>query len=293
MRYHFIHAEKTRYPLVLLCKTLGVSRQGYYSWLGRAEAPKRCWKELDQAILDIHRENRHLYGTRRMTVALAKRGFHVGRDTVRDRMNALEIEARYPRAFKRTTEADPSASFAPNLVKRNFGSSQANRLWVGDITYLRTPWGFIYLAVVIDLFSRMVVGWSIQSQMKAELVDDALKMALGRRDVSAGLIFHSDRGSQYTSELFRETCRNAGIIQSMSRKGDCWDNAVSESFFATLEKELCIGGRGWSPKRLKLEVFTYIETYYNKRRLHSSIGYESPASFERKAARSALSAEAA
>lgn len=154
-------------------------------------------------------------------------------------------------------------------------------------SYIRTSSGFLYLATVIDLHSRMVVGWSVQPHMRASLVDDALRMALGRRDVKAGLIFHSDRGSQYTSETFRKTCQKFGIVQSMSRKGNCWDNAVSESFFSAIDRELLSDGRSWSPERSRLEIFTYIETYYNRKRLHSTLGYKSPLRFEQEALQTA------
>ena len=292
MRYCFIHAERTNFPLRLLCKTLHVSRQGYYSWLTREGHERPDYSELDMAIREIHEEN-DAYGVRRVRKALPERGFEVGVKTVRKRMRALGVRAQCSRPFKVTTEADPKATFEPNLLARNFKQQKANRVWVGDVTYLRTPTGFQYLAVVIDLYSRMVVGWSVQAHMRTELVDDALRMALGLRNVDPGLIFHSDRGSQYTSEKFRETCKNAGIVQSMSRKGDCWDNAVAESFFATLKKELLNRNRRWSRDRLKLELFSYIETYYNRKRLHSTLGYKSPMKFEREERQLAKNAQAA
>ena len=173
--------------------------------------------------------------------------------------------------------------FAPNHLDRDFQQQQPNLAWVGDISYIKTSSGFLYLAVVIDLYSRMVVGWSVQPHMRAELVGDGLKTALGRRKGAPGLLFHSDRGSQYTSAAFRKICAKAGIVQSMSKKGDCWDNAVSESFFATIDRELLSDGRSWSPGRSRLEIFTYIEAYYNRTRLHSTLGYLSPSEFEREA----------
>jgi transposase InsO family protein len=198
-------------------------------------------------------------------------------------MVANSLKVRYPKAFRVTTKSDPKAVFAPNHLKRDFQQHQPNSAWVGDISYVKTSSGFLYLAVVIDLYSRMVVGWSVQPHMRAELVDDALKMALGRRKAAPGLLFHSDRGSQYTSVAFRKTCDKFGIQQSMSKKGDCWDNAVSESFFATIDRELLSDGRSWSPERSRLEIFTYIETYYNRIRLHSTLDYLSPSEFEKEA----------
>ena len=283
MRFRFIHVEKTTYPLGLLCRVLEVSTKGYYSWLERGEAtfPERV--ELDQAVRKIHRENDRRYGSRRIKEALAENGVYVGRTSVRASMRRMSLKIRFPKAFRVTTNADPNASYAPNLLNRQFKQEAPNQAWVGDISYVRTSSGFLYLATVIDLHSRMVVGWSVQPHMRAGLVDDALRMALGRRDVGNGLIFHSDRGSQYTSEKFRETCREFGIVQSMSRKGNCWDNAVSESFFSAIDRELLSDGRSWSPERSRLEIFTYIETYYNRKRLHSTLGYKSPLRFEREA----------
>lgn len=293
MRFRFIHAERANYPLWLLCETLRVNRQGYYSWLHREGRQEQDYSALDQAIKEIHKENRRCYGTRRQQRELRKRGFYVSRRTIRERMEALGLKVKYPKAFRVTTQPDPSADFAPNLLDRNFHPEQANQAWCGDISYIKTSSGFLYLAVVIDLYSRRVVGWSVQNHMRAELVDDALRMALGRREVKPGAIFHSDRGSQYTSAKFRTTCREAGMIQSMSRKGNCWDNAVSESFFSTIDKELLSDGRSWSPERSRLEIFTYIETYYNRRRLHSTLDYQTPAEFESKALQNAVSLEAA
>lgn len=198
-------------------------------------------------------------------------------------MRRQNLKVRYPKPFRVTTEADPNATYAPNILDREFEQDAPNRVWVGDISYITTSGGFLYLATVIDLYSRMIVGWSVQRHMRAELVDEALRMALGRREVEPGLIFHSDRGSQYTSEKFRATCHDFGVVQSMSRKGNCWDNAVSESFFSAVDRELLSDGRSWSPERSRLEIFTYIETYYNRKRLHSTLGYKSPSQFEEQA----------
>ena len=254
---------------------------------------ERDYSELDQAIREIHKDNKRCYGSRRQQRELRKRGFEVSRKTIRERMDALGLKVKYLKAFRVTTKSDPSATFFPNLLDRDFDQKLPNRAWVGDISYVKTSRGFLYLAVVIDLYSRCVVGWSVQDHMRAELVDDALRMALGRREVKPGLIFHSDRGSQYTSAKFRSTCTKAGIVQSMSRKGNCWDNAVSESFFATIDRELLSEGRSWSPERSKLEIFTYIETYYNSRRSHSTLDYLSPAEFESKTLHEAVFSEAA
>ena len=294
MRYQSIRVRKTNYPIWLLCRVLQVSRQGYYSWLKRRESSSgRDYQEIDQAISEIHVENNRCYGTRRQQKELSLRGHNLSRNTVRQRMHKNGLKARYPKPFRHTTKADNDAKFAPNLLARKFDQKQPNKAWVGDITYIKTTSGFIYLATVIDLFSRMILGWSVQSTMTSELVTNALEMAIGRREIQQGLIFHSDRGSQYTSEKFQEVCKEAGIIQSMSRKGNCWDNAVSESFFSTIKKEKLEESRGWTKERSQLEIFTYIETYYNRRRLHSSLGYQSPFEFERKAQESVKVANAA
>ena len=286
MRFRFIHAEKATYPLGLLCRVLEVSTKGYYSWLDRGEATYPDRAELDQAVKEVHHENKRRYGSRHVKEALEKKGVQVGRTSVRASMRRQGLKVRYPKAFRVTTKADPDATYAPNILNRQFEHDKPNQAWVGDISYVKTSNGFLYLAVVIDLYSRMVVGWSIQPHMRASLVDDALRMALGRRDVSAGLIFHSDRGSQYTSVKFRATCHEFEIVQSMSRKGNCWDNAVSESFFSAIDRELLSDGRSWSPESSRLKIFTYIETYYNRKRLHSSLGYESPSEFENEAQQS-------
>ena len=284
MKFRFIHAEKAEYPLWLLCRVLEVSTKGYYSWLHRGEAAE-SHAELDQAVKKIHHENHRRYGSRRIKEALPD-GLHAGRTAVRASMRRLGLKVRYPKAFRVTTKADPNATHAPNILNREFIQDAPNQVWVGDISYIRTSGGFLYLATVIDLNSRMIVGWSVQPNMRAELVDDALRMALARRDVKPGLVFHSDRGSQYTSEKFRKTCQKFGVVQSMSRKGNCWDNAVSESFFSAIDRELLSDGRSWSPERSRLEIFTYIETYYNRKRLHSTLGYKSPSQFENQALQS-------
>lgn len=283
MKFRFIHAEKAVYPLWLLCRVMEVSTKGYYSWLERGEAVNPGLTALDRAVRAVHKDNKRRYGSRRIREALAENGIQVGRTSVRSSMRRLGLKVRYPKAFRVTTQADPNATYAPNILNRQFNPTAPNQAWVGDISYIRTSSGFLYLATVIDLHSRMVVGWSVQPHMRASLVDDALRMALGRRDVKAGLIFHSDRGSQYTSEMFRKTCQKFGIVQSMSRKGNCWDNAVSESFFSAIDRELLSDGRSWSPERSRLEIFAYIETYYNRKRLHSTLGYKSPSRFEQEA----------
>lgn len=282
MRFYFIHAEKANYPLWLLCFVLQLSRQGYYSWLRRGEA-KPDYASLDEAIKVIHKRNKRRYGTRRQVKALAKLGFSVARRTVQNRMKALNLKVRYAKAFRVTTKSERGAVFAPNTLARNFHQDCPNRAWAGDITYVKTSSGFLYLAVVIDLYSRMVVGWSVQPHMRAELVTNALKMALSRRQTRPGLVFHSDRGSQYTSSIFSQACHNAKVVQSMSRKGNCWDNAVCESFFSAIDRELLSDGRSWSSEQSRLEIFTYIEAYYNRTRLHSTLGYLSPSEFERQA----------
>ena len=221
LRYLLIQAERANFPLWLLCKVLEVSVKGYYSWLKRGEASGENFVNLDEAVREIHRDNKRRYGSRRIKEALADKEIRVGRKAVRASMARLKLKVRYPKAFRVTTKADSRAHFCPNILRRQFRQVAPNQVWVGDISYIKTSSGFLYLAVVIDLYSRMVVGWSVQRHMRAELVDKALRMALQRRDLKPGLLFHSDRGSQYTSAQFRKTCQDFSIVQSMSRKGDC------------------------------------------------------------------------
>lgn len=284
-RYRFIAAEKQAQRAVTpACAALAVSRSAYYQWSGQ-EPPARVREDatLGERIAGIHQESRGTYGSPRIHRQLAREGTRCGRKRVARLMSLRGLAGRCRRRFKPTTIADPEArDLAPDLLQRAFQpQGQAlNRAWVGDITYLRTGEGWCYLATVIDLCSRCVVGFALAEHMRASLVMEALEMALRLRRPLPGLVFHSDRGSQYTSRQFRELLATWGVVQSLSRPRQCWDNAVAESFFATLKTELAYR-RSWPTRAAaRSDVFEYIEVFYNRRRLHSSLGYVSPVEYE-------------
>ena len=280
--YRFISAEKARTPVSMCCALLGVSRSGYYDWLTRAPSDRAltdAW--LLERIRRIHGENRGVYGARRIHAELRlAEGIRVGRKRVERLMRGADLSGLVRRKRGRTTIRVPGVRVADDLVERQFRPAAPNVLWVADITYLRTWEGWLYLAAVQDAYSRRIVGWAMADHMRAELVVDALQMALARRRPGRGLICHSDPGSQFVSLAFGQAARDAGIAVSMGSKGCAYDNAVAESFFATLKKEL-IRRRSW-PERRELigEVFEYVETFYNARRRHSTLGYRSPVDFE-------------
>jgi len=265
-----------------MCRALDVSRSGYYA--GKAREPSAREREnvvLKEAIKKSHEESRGTYGSPRILDDLRGRGFEVGRRRVARLMAEEGITGIPSKRFKKTTDSKHDHAIADNILDREFSVDTPDRVWATDITYVRTWEGWMYLAVVVDLFSRRIVGWSMATHMRTELVLDALKMALGRRTPVPGMRHHSDRGSQYASHDYRKTLRENNIVCSMSHKGDCWDNAVVESFFATLKKEL-IYRRPWATVRSAREaIVEYIEVFYNRKRKHSTLGYLSPAVFER------------
>jgi transposase InsO family protein len=268
-----------------MCRVLKVSRSGYYAWLGRPIATRD--KEnimLEKRIEEIYLKNEKRYGSPRIYDALRKKGASCGRHRVARLMRKKGLAAHGKRKFKATTNSKHDQPVHPNLLARNFTASAPNQVWTGDITYIATAEGWLYLAVVIDLFSRRVIGWAFNNRIDTALVIQAVQMAITSRKPRPGLIFHSDRGSQYASHLFQEVLSGSGLRPSMSRKGDCWDNAPTESFFATLKKEL-IRNLIYFTRRLAMtEIFRYIEGYYNNARAHSTLGYDSPAQFERRKA---------
>ncbi len=276
-----IEAEKDNFPVALMCRQLGVSSSGYYAWKERK--PSRRAQEdavLVKKIKQVHQESRGTYGSPRVVDDLKEDGFDVGRRRVARLMQENGITGASPKRFKVTTDSNHDFPVAANVLKREFSQEAPDMAWATDITYVRTWEGWMYLAVAIDLFSRRVVGWSMASHMRAELALDALGMALGSRLPQPNMIHHSDRGSQYASHDYRDALRDNGIVCSMSRKGDCWDNAVVESFFATLKKEL-IHRRPWPTVRAaRAAIAEYIEVFYNRKRKHSTLGYVSPAEFE-------------
>lgn len=280
--YRFIAAEKANYPISLMSRVLGVSRQAFHAWERRAPSQRELEDAfLTERIREIHRAARGVYGARRVHAELRMaHGVRIGRKRVERLMRAAGISGLVPKRKGRTTIRVPGVRVADDLVERDFHPAAPNVLWVADITYLRTWEGWLYLAAVQDAFSRTIVGWSMAEHMRAELVIDALRMGIARRRPQPGLIHHSDQGSQFVSLAFGQAAGEAGIARSMGSRGDCFDNAVAESFFATLKKEL-VRRRSWPNRReLQSSVFDYIESFYNRERRHSTLGYLSPREFE-------------
>ena len=269
------------YPVATMCRLLGVSASGYYAWQSRPP----CGRDESDATLlerirEIHRSSRGTYGAPRIHAELAGEGISVGRKRIARLMRNARLAGVSRRKGTRTTLRDARTRPAPDLVERDFTAKAPDRLWVADITYIPTWAGFLYLAVVLDAFSRRVVGWAMANHLRARLVLDALDMALCQRRPK-GVIHHSDQGSQYTSIAFGNRCRQAGVRPSMGSVGDAYDNALCESFFATLECELVDRHRFRSHAEARMAVFEFIEAWYNPRRRHSAIGYLSPVNFER------------
>ena len=266
----------------ILCQVLNVSRSGFYNWRHRDQ--KRQRRENGKLILlvrQVHRETDGTYGTRRMAKALHAHGIPCGRCRARTLMRIAGVSFKSKRRFRITTDSEHTLPVAPNLLNRQFDVSLPNRAWVGDITYIWTSKGWLYLATVMDLFSRQIVGWSLQNRMTRKLVSDALLMAICRRRPSPGLLFHSDRGSQYCSSEFQNLLKTHKIVSSMSRKGDCWDNAVIERFFGSLKSER-VNFRNYSTREAaKQDIIEWIEMFYNSKRRHSYLGYVSPREFEK------------
>ena len=228
----------------------------------------------------LHIKSRGSYGSRRIAKALQAKGYQVGRFQARSLMRDAGLECKQRRKYRKTPRVDPNLKAANNVLNREFAVSEPNKVWVCDITYLQTQEGWLYLAAVLDLYSRRVIGWSLAEHMRDELTIDALSMALGRRRPGKTVLHHSDRGSQYSSERYRQFLKSSGFDESMSRKGNCWDNAVMERFFGSLKSERTYGERYETRKEAKDDVIDYIEMFYNSKRLHSTLGYVSPISFE-------------
>jgi putative transposase len=266
----------------LLCEVMEVSRSGFYDFMKRQQQPPDSREQrLIVKVRAIHKANEQAYGSRRMSEALRAEGEDVGRYQAATLMNKANVQVKQKKRFRITTESKHRYPVAPNLLDRQFNVDAPNTVWGGDITYLWTDEGWLYLAVIIDLFSRRVVGWSLSSCMKVDLVRDALLMAIWRRKPGPGLIHHSDRGSQYACHAYQDLLKEHGMIPSMSRKGDCWDNAVIERFFRSLKSERSDHRRYLTREAAKQDVIHYIEMFYNSRRLHSYLGYVSPAEYEK------------
>jgi transposase InsO family protein len=265
-----------------MCRVLGVSTSGFYAWLDRApSAHTQSDGQLVEQIKDIHRRSRQTYGMPRVHAELTERGVRVGGKRVARLMRAAALQGVSRRKWVTTTVRDADARPAPDLVQRHFSAKAPDALWVADITYIPTWAGFLYLAVVLDAFSRRVVGWAMETHLRAELVLQALEMAYGQRRPDQ-VVHHSDQGTQYTSIAFGTRCREMGVRPSMGSVGDCFDNAMAESFFATLECELLERRRFKSQAEAEIAVFDFIEGWYNPQRRHSSLGYLSPVQYEKR-----------
>jgi putative transposase len=283
--FRFIATVAADHPVALSCRVLGVSRAGFYAWRERPPSARaRADAELTAVIHRLHRESRGTYGSPRIHAELQARGRRHGRKRVARLMRQGALAGCQRRRRRpRTTVADPAAAPAPNLVQRHFDPLAPDRLWLADITYVPTEEGWLYLAAVLDAFSRRVVGWAMADHLRTEVVLDALEGALRQRRPAAGLVHHSDRGCQYTSLAFGRRLAESGLLPSMSRRGDCLDNAVAESFFATLKRELVDRpDRAPWPDRAaaRAALFDYVEIFYNRQRRHSTLRYLSPAAYE-------------
>jgi putative transposase len=289
VKYAFVARHRQVWPITVQCRVLEVSVSGYHAHLARHAKPARPGRMNDAALVvhirAIHAQTRASYGWPRMWRELGDQGLCVGKQRVQTLMQRHGIRGKAKRRFKVTTDSNHDLPIAPNLLDRQFKVDTPNKVWVGDITYIPTDEGWLFLAVVIDLFSRQVVGWSMGAQMTRELVIDALRMAWFKRRpaMQAGLIFHSDRGSQYASEDFRNVLTGYGITASMSRRGNCWDNACSETLFGSLKVERLHGQRFISRRHAKDETIDWVN-WYNHSRLHSTLNYVSPVQFEKQQA---------
>jgi putative transposase len=281
MKYAFMAAHLHEHRLGRMCRVLGVSRSGYYAGQVR-QLSKRA--KANQALLvqirELHAASRQTYGAPRIQAALRQQGVVCSRKRVAHLMRQYRLVGDRPHRRLHTTQRNPAARAAPNRLNQEFGSPSPNRKWVADLTYIATAEGWLYLAAVLDLYSRQIVGWAMAARADSSLVQDALQMALVRRRPPEGVLHHSDQGSQYTSELYRHCLATYGCEESMSRVGNCYDNAVMESFFATLKAE-CATHPFATRAQARTTIFEYIESWYNRSRLHSSLGYLSPLDFER------------
>ena len=284
-RYSFMLEHSRRFSVTRMATVLGVSRSGYYTWQQqrfRTSELELARQRLDQRVEEAFGQSKQRDGARRLQATLAADGHHHDVKTIGASMRRQSLVPKAARKFVVTTDSDHGLPVAPNLLKQNFGATAPNQKWAGDITYLMSSEGWLYLAVIIDLYSRSVIGWSMNTRMTADLVCDALEMALWRRGFPNGVIVHSDRGSQYCSQAYRDRLRAHRLRQSMSRKGNCWDNACVESFFHSLKVEAIHYEPMMSREPLRQHVFEYIEVDYNRRRRHSALGYVSPMDYELK-----------
>jgi transposase InsO family protein len=281
MKYTFVRDEAKNHSVEKLCEVMEISRSSYYAFESKSMSKR---EEADQRLMPIVQEifktNRKAYGYRRVSDELKERGENCGKYKTAGLMRKLNLSPVVKRRFKLTTDSKHSLPIFTNVLNRNFKPSKMNQAWTSDITYIETAQGWLYLAVVMDLYSRTIVGWAMDKNMMVDLVENALKMAISRRKISAGLLLHSDRGSQYASHKYQSLLKQHGIICSMSRKGNCWDNAPMESFFRSLKVE-CVYQQSFQQREeAKSEIFSYIEGFYNRQRKHSALNYLSPREYE-------------
>ena len=282
MRYLCIDRCRDQYPIRMMCRVLKVSKSGYYAWRTRPESARaKTDRELTRVIQRLHGESNGVYGSPKIREELKDEGYHYGRHKVARLMRIAGLRGCPKRRFRVTTKRDPSHPVANNLLAQDFATDAPNQRWSADITYLATNQGWLYLAVVMDLYSRRIVGWSMNRWINRHLVIDALRMALDARQPAGALIHHSDRGAQYTSDDFRDELDKHGIQCSMSGRGNCYDNAVVESFFGLLKRERVNRVRYRTRDEAKADVFDYIEVFYNRKRRHGYLGNISPAAFEK------------
>jgi putative transposase len=281
VRFAFVATEKACYPVALMCRVLKVSRSGYYAWCQRPTAKHTVEDQrLTLELAAIHAESRARYGSPRVHAELRERGRRIGRKRVARLMRVAHLRARERRRFRRTTDSTHAMAVKDNLLARRFAVLTPNTSWATDITYLWTAEGWLYLAVILDLFSRRVIGWALSERLERTVAVEALQMALNERRPAGGLLHHSDRGSQYASKEYQQLLAQHGIVSSMSRRGNCWDNAVAESFFATLKVELVYRCQWRTRAEARSALFEYLELFYNRQRRHSALGYLSPYAFE-------------
>jgi transposase InsO family protein len=280
MKFAFIEEQREIYPVRLMCRVLGVSSSGYYAWRKREpSARQRANEALLPEIQTVYENSRCTYGSPRIQAELQAQGIPCSQSRVARLMRQIGLRARCHRRYRVTTQANDSHPVVANVLARDFTAQRVNQKWLADITYINTHEGWLYLAAVLDVFSRRIVGWAMQKRMTTTLVTDALHMALGQRQRTGDLLHHSDRGSQYTSYDYQSLLKSQHITASMSGTGNCYDNAMMESFFASLKAE-CVTQRYSSRASAKHDIFEYIEVWYNRKRRHSALGYLSPATFE-------------
>ena len=281
MKFRAIAEHVRRFPVRLMCRMLQVSAAGYYAWARRPQSTRsQRNRDLTEQIRTLHARSRHTYGSPRLTRDLREAGHPVSENRVARLMREHSIRAKTVKKWKATTDSSHRLPVAANTLDRQFAVTAANRVWAGDITYCWTEEGWLYLAVVLDLYSRAAIGWAMGNRLTADLATDALTMALWRRKPDKELLCHSDRGVQYASHDYQDLLTEHAITCSMSRKGSCWDNACLESFFGTLKKELVHHRQYRTREEAKQDIFEWIEVFYNRQRRHSTLGYRSPAEFE-------------